>query len=464
MKTSVERVDETTVKLHVTVPARRVDQAINAAAAELAGSVKVPGFRPGRVPRKVLESRLGKGAVLQEAVRDALPHFYTEALQAEELDVVGNPEFDVEEFTDGKDATFTAVVQVRPEFELPDLTGLKVPHPEWELTDAELDEQLDAMRDRFAELETVERPVEVGDFVRITLVGRRGEEIVEEAGAEDVLYEVHDAEDGESGLDRALLGASAGATVEFTDTLNSGYGEDLAGQELAFTAEVAEVKVKRLPALDDDFALTASEFDTIEELREDLSTQLARQKRAQARAALRGRVVEAVAELVEVPLPSTMVDDEVGFRLNRISQEAAQHGFGLDAYLRAVGQDAEELSATLREQAAQTVKAQLIVDAVGEQAQVQVTREDLGEEIGRQAARLGRPPQELAEFMTHPDRVGALVTDSFRRRAIDHLLDLVEVTGGPPPEQEDEAVLEADAADDTDTADEAEDAEDAASQ
>ena len=442
MKTSVERVDETTVKLRVTVPAKQVDAAINAAAAELAGSVKVPGFRPGRVPRKVLESRFGKDAVVQEAVRDSLPGFYSEAVHAEDLDVVSNPEFDVEEFTDGKDATFTATVQVRPEFELPDLTDLQVPHPDWELTDDEVDEQLDAMRERFAELETVERAAEVGDFLRITLVGRRDGEVVEEAGAEDLLYELHDPDASESALDRALVGTSAGDTVEFADSLGPGAGEDLAGQELAFTAEVAEVKVKRLPALDDDFALTASEFDTIEELREDLRSQLARQKRVQARAALRGRVVEAVTELVDVPLPASLVDNEVGFRLNRIAQEAEQYGFGLDDYLRAVGQDAEELSADLRQQAAQTVKAQLVIDAVGEDAGIEVTREDLGEEIGRQAARLGRPPQELAEFMTHPDRIGALVTDSFRRRAIDHLLEVVEVTGAPPPEEEPVAVPE----------------------
>lgn len=420
----------------MTVPAERVDEAISAAAAELAASVKVPGFRPGRVPRKVLESRFGKGAVVQEAVRDALPRFYSEALQAEELDVVGNPEFDVEEFSDGKDASFTAVVEVRPTFDLPDLDGLQVAHPNWELTDEELDEQLDAMRERFAELETVDRAVEVGDYVRMTLVARRDGEVVEEAGGEDVLYEVEDPAGSESALDAALVGASAGDTVDFSDTLDAAYGEELAGQEVDFSVEVQEVKVKRLPALDDDFAVTASEFDTIEQLREDLRAQMGRQKRMQARSALRGRVVEAVAELVELPLPSSMVDTEVGFRLNRIAQDASQHGFELDDYLRAVGQDAEELTESLRAQASQTVKAQLIVDAVGERAGIQVTREDLGEEIGRQAARLGRPPQELAEFMTHPDRIGALLTDAFRRRAIDHLMGLVDVTGAPPEEED----------------------------
>ena len=437
MKTSVERLDETTVKLTVTVEAEQVDAALDAAARRLAQSVRIPGFRPGRVPRRVLETRLGHGALEQEAVSEALPEFYAEAAASEELDVVGPPKFDEVHFHGGEDATFSATVQVRPEFDVPDYAGLQVAHPDWEVTDEEVDGQLDALRERFAQLETVERPVQPGDFVVVTMTGVRDGEPVDEVAVEDLLYELPaDAggEDDDSELNRAILGVKAGDVVTFTDTLSDDYGLELSGAQVELTALVKEVKTKNLPDLDDEFALTASEFDTLAELREDLRSNLARQKRAYASASLRGKVVEEVTGLVDVALPSAMVDAEVNYRLNRFASQAQQHGMTLEQYLSAVGASPEELIAEMGEEARKTVKAQLVVDAVGRQAEIQIDQDDLGEEIGRQAARLGRPPQEIAEFMTHPDRLPALVSDAFRRKTIDHLLASVQVLGGPPDE------------------------------
>ena len=436
MKTSVERVDETTVKLSITVDADRVGEAIDHAAGHLSAQVKVPGFRPGRVPRRVLETRVGKEALVQEAVREFLPQYYAEAAQAEQLDVVGPPEFDLETFEDGKDAAFTATVEVRPEFEVPDYQGLQVPHPDWEVTDTEVDEQLDALRDRFAELETVDRPVEAGDYVVVTVVGERDGERVDEVSVEDLLYQVPvlaEGEESDSALDQNLLGASAGEELTFGDTLGPDYGE-LSGVEVDLTASVKEVKAKNLPDLDDDFAVTASEFDTIDELRGELRSQMATAKRQSAGAELRGAVVEAVCDLVEVPLPQSMVQQELRFRLNRIAQQAQQYGMSLEQYLSAVGANAEDAISEMEEEARKTVKAQLVVDAVGRSAGVDVTQEDLGGEIARQSQRLGRPVEELAEFMTHPDRIGALVSDAFRRKAIDHLVESVQVLGAPPEE------------------------------
>lgn len=435
MKTSVERVDDTTVKLSVTVEAARVDAAIGAAARELAQEVRVPGFRPGRAPRQLLESRLGRGAVVQEAVRDALPTFYSEAVESEELQVVGPPEFDVGTFTDGQEGTFSATVEVRPEIAVPDYAGLEVSHPEWEVTDEDLSRQLDALRDRFAEVETVERPARTGDLAVVTVSAARDGRPVEEASEEDVLYDIGDADQTERALDREIQGAAAGGVLRFTDA-----GPD--GRPLDYTVIVKEVKVKRLPDLDDDFALTASEFDTIAELREDLRGDLGRQKRAYARQALRGEVVKAVTEMVEVPLPTAMVQSEQRFRIDRIAQQAQQYGMSIEQYLQAVGQSPEELMAEAEAEAQATVKAQLVVDAVGRAAGIEISEADLGEEIGRQAVRLGRPPEELAQLMTHPDRIGALVSDAFRRRTIDHLTAAVTVTGAPPPEQDPEAELE----------------------
>jgi trigger factor len=437
VKTTVERVDDTTVKLSVTVEAERVRQAVENAARTLAGQVKIPGFRPGRVPRRVLESRLGKDALLQEAARDFLPAYYSDAARAEKLAVVGPPQFEVDTFEEGKDAVFHATVEVRPDITVPDLGDLRVPHPDWEVTEEELSAQLDALRERFAELETVSRAARPGDHVLITITGTRHGQRVEQASAEDTLYEVGDPAAGESELDRNLVGASAGAILRFNDTLGPDYGAELAGQELSFTVILKEVKVKKLPPLDDDFAVTASEFDTLDELRASLREAMGQQKRTFAEQTLRGRVVEAVAERVEVAVPQALVDSELRMRLDQVARQAAQFGVSFEEFLERAGTTTEQLLRRLEDEARKTVKAQLVLDAIGAEAAVEVDEEDLGVEVARQAARLGRPPEELAEFLTTPERIGALFSDAYRRKAIDYLLTQVEVLGGPPPAEPD---------------------------
>jgi trigger factor len=438
VQTSVERVDDTTVKLSITVEPTVVSAAYDAAARKLAGQVKIPGFRPGRVPRRVLETRLGTDVIREEAVRDALPGLYAEALRSESLDVVSPPEFDVDQFVDGDEATFTATVQVRPTFDVPDYSDLQIAHPDWEVTDEEVTAQLDAMRERFAELETVQRGADVGDYVTVTIRGERAGQKVDEASGEDLLYPIGDPEETGSELDRQLLGAEAGAILKFTDTLDKDYGEDLRGAQVDFTAIVKEVKRKRLPDLDDDFAITASEFDTASELVAELRAQLAEAKRQHARAELRGKVVEAVSDLAEVPLPEAMVAEEVRFRLQRISQQAEHHGMGIDQYLQAAGQPSEQLLSELEAGAGKTVKAQLVIDAVGRDAGIEVERQDIANEISRQAQHLDRPAEELAEFMSHPDRAGALISDAFRRKVIDHLVASVQVLSGPPDDEDEQ--------------------------
>ncbi|HVM14911.1 MAG TPA: trigger factor [Egibacteraceae bacterium] len=458
MKTSVERVDDTTVKLSVTVEPERVTEAVDEAARRLASEVRIPGFRPGRAPKRVLESRLGKDAIAQEAARDALPRFYSEAAQAEELSVVGPPEIELDTFEDGKEAVFSATVEVRPEIELPDYEELQVPHPDWELTDEEVDEQLEALRERFASLETVSRPAQQGDHVLISISGTQGGQPVPEVAADDTLHEISDPEESDSELDRNLLGAQPGAILKFTDTLGPGYGER-AGQQVQLTAIVKEVKAKRLPDLDDAFAADASEFDTIDELRTELRAHLAREKRAQAEQALRGRVVEAVAELVDVPLPTSMVQTEVRFLLDRVAQQAEQYGMSVEQFLQAAGVSNEQMLEQFEAEAEQAVKAHLVLDAVARDAELEIERNDLRGEVALQAARMGRDPSELAEFMSQPERVGALVSDALRRKAIDHLLEKVQVLSGPPEHKPRDAKAEDRSQDDPQPVDDADDGE-----
>ncbi|WP_108664528.1 trigger factor [Euzebya rosea] len=437
---AVEKIDDTKVKLSITIDPDEVSSALDQAVTRLSQSVKVPGFRPGKkIPLKVLEGRLGKGAVREEAIREAFPGFYSQALAEHEISPVGPPEFDVDAFEPGAEGAFTATVDVRPEFEVPEFEGMTIPHPEWELTEEELHANLDQVRERFAEVETVDRPAQKGDFVTVTISGKKADGTeVEEASAEDMLYQVPE-EDTDSELDTQLVGASAGDVLEFTDVLGPDYPDGLAGQEISFTAIVKEVKVKTLPELDDEFALTASEFDTIEELKDDLRTQAGAEKRQMAVANLRGAVIEAIAELVDIPLPESLVEEEQRFRLNRLAHQAQHAGLSMDQFLSiAGGDDPQALMDQIREESENTVKAQLVVDEIGQKVGITVEREDLGQEVARQAMRMGRDPNEIAEMMLHPDRIGALYADAYRRKTIDHVLEHVEITDAPPPEPEPE--------------------------
>jgi trigger factor len=434
--TRVERVDDTTVKLAVTVEPARVKAALDEAAAHLADEVKIPGFRKGRVPRRVLETRLGKGAVIQHAVQDSLPQFFAEAVRETELEPVGQPEYSVDQFEEGADAAFTATVEVRPEFDAPDVSGVLVPHPEWEVTDEDVDAEIDQLRERFAEAETVDRPLQIGDLAVLTISATHNGEPVEDARMDDQLYRVNDPEDTGQNLDRELLGRETGNIVKFTDTFEAD------GPELDFTVIVKDVKALQLPEADDDFAITASEFDTIDELRDNVREQLEELKLRTAREALRGRVVETVSELVEVPLPRSLVDQETQFQLARLAREAERHQVQFDQYLAAAGMTLDELTEQLREQARTTVRAQLVVDRIGRDAGVEVTNEDLTEQLFAEAQRMQMPPDQLAEFMREPERLGVLYSDTFRRKTIDHILERVEISDAPPEEVADEAPAE----------------------
>ncbi|HSK90246.1 MAG TPA: trigger factor [Euzebyales bacterium] len=427
MDTRVERVDDTTVKLAVTVERPRVTRALDDAARHLAEEVKVPGFRKGRVPRKVLESRLGKGAVVQHAVQDSLPQFYAEAVREQELEPVGQPDFELGTFEEGEDASFTATVEVRPDFDAPSIDGILVTHPEWEVGDDDVEEELNQLRERFAEAETVDRPIQVDDLAVLTISAAHAGTPVEDASMDDQLYRVGDPEQTGQALDRELLGTAAGGIVKFTDTFD---GVD--DRELDFTVIVKDVKALRLPEADDDFAITASEFDTIDELREGIREQLAASKLELARGALRGRAVETISELVEVPLPRALVDQEVQFQLARLARDAERRQIPFDQYVQAAGTTIEELQQQLEDNARKTVRAQLVVDRIGRDAGIEVTNEDLTRQVTEEAARLNMPPQELAQFMSEPERLGVLFTDAFRRKTIDYIIDHVEVVDAPP--------------------------------
>lgn len=432
MKTSHERLDDTKVKLTVEVEPERVKRAFDEAARHLAQGVQLKGFRKGKVPRKVLEAHVGKGAIAQHAMEDHLSAFYAEALETEELRPVAPPEIDLKEFSEEEGATFEATLEIRPEIELPPYEGIDVTFPEWEVTEDEVRAQLDQLRDRFAELEEVDRPAAIGDYVTIDLTVAKDGEPIEDATAEDALYEV-----GSGGvtpeLDEQLPGAVAGQTCTYTDTLPEGYPEH-GGEEVEFTVVVKDVRAKQLPELDDDFAATASEFDTFAELEDDIRRNLGRRKLGNARAELRSRILEAYLALVDVPLPEAMVESEIEARIGQVERQAERYGIDAGQLLEMQGTDMDTYRAHAEEQAQTTVKAQLVLEALASEVGVEVEPGDIEVEIQRHAMNQGVEPGVIARAINEQGSVGVLVGDVVRRKALDTLVAAAEVVDEPSDE------------------------------
>ena len=394
MKTTVETLDPVKVKLTVEVEPERVKKAFDKAAKEIARQVNIPGFRPGKAPRRLLEQRIGKGAIAQQAMEDSLTDYYVEALQAEDVDAVASPEVDVKTFDESEGCTFEATVEVRPEFDPPEHEGIGVSYPEWDIDDEDIEGQLEQMRERFAEVDEVERTAETGDYVTLDLkVFIDGEEL-ESAAVEDALYEV-----GSQGvtakLDEELVGKEGGDEFTYTDTLPDEYPEH-GGEEAEFQVSVKDVREKTLPPLDDDFAMTASEFDTIEELRKDLRDTLLRRRVMQAQGELRGRILEAYLANVDIPLPPSMIEEEKEARLTQIEQQAEQYGLEMDQLLAMQGTSREEFETNAEEQATQSVKARLVLDALAQKLEI--------ERRGRRHRPRGRPPRAAARRLPAADR------------------------------------------------------------
>ena len=323
MKSDVETLNPTRVRLTVEVPFDELRPSLDAAYKRIAGQIVLPGFRRGKVPPQIIDQRFGRGVVLEEAINEALPRFYSRAVQDNSLQTLGQPEVDVTELGDGTELKFTAEVDIRPDFELPAYEGIAVTVPDADVSEDDVNEQVTALQERFATLTGVDRPVESGDFVSIDLVAvdAEGEEI-EDGKASGMSYEVG-SETMIDGLDEALVGLSADESADFATTL---VGGERAGEEVQVTATVRSVKERELPELDDDFAQTASEFDTVDELRDDIRQRLERMRKLEQGVQARDKTLEELLTRVDIPLPESLVQEELAGR-----NEA------LDAQLEAAG-------------------------------------------------------------------------------------------------------------------------------
>jgi trigger factor len=407
VKSAVETLNPTRVKLTVEVPFDELKPSLDAAYKSISSQVTVPGFRKGHVPPRIIDQRIGRGAVIEEAVNEALPRFYAQAVEESDVRPLGQPTVDVTEVPDpskGGELKFTVEVDVRPELELPDLEGIRVTVDDIEVTDADVDERLDTLRQRFGTLVGVDRPAEQGDFVSIDISATiDGEEIDSVSG---VSYEVGSGTMLQ-GMDDAVVGLQAGETTTFTSPLAGG---DRAGQDAEVTVTVQSVKVRELPPLDDDFAQLASEFDTLEELRDDLRAQVAQTKRVEQGVQARERLLEHLTETVDVPVPDGIVADEVH-----------RHLEGEDRL------EDDEHRAEVEVEARKAFKTQLLLDAVAEKVQVSVNQSELVEYVVASAQQYGMDPNAFAKAVDEAGQIPAMVSEVARRKALAALLEKAEV-------------------------------------
>jgi trigger factor len=467
--TSVETLDDVRVRLTVEAGPARIQEFFDRAARELAKQISVPGFRKGKAPRKVVEQRVGAAAIAQAALEDALQDLYLEALTAEALDTVARPEVDVQRFDEVEGFAFTATVEVRPRIEVADHHGIQVTFPEWHAADADIDAQLDHLREQFAEVEVVERPAAAGDLVTVDLRVSVGGVELDSARVDGALYEV-----GSAGvtpeLDRRVLGAVAGDLLEYQDELPADYPEH-GGATADFEVRITDVRQKRLPELDDDFADSAGGFDSLAELRDDIARSLTRRRIMEGRHELRGVVTDAFVALHQVPVPPSMLQSAVHDRLHRLSDEAEQLGGTLDELLALEGTSREEYEVRLAEQTEKLLTAQLVLDALAQALGVTVQASDLDREFARLAIEHRMDAKQVARLVQQQGTLPMLVGDVVRRKAIDALLEAARIDGGPdeatllevglavPPPALQEAA-DAEDAEDAEDADEGADAED----
>ncbi|WP_298570887.1 trigger factor [Streptomyces luteogriseus] len=415
MKSAVETLNPTRVRLTVEVPFEELKDSLDAAYKKINQQVTVKGFRKGKIPARVIDQRFGRGAVLEEAVNDALPKFYTDAVNEAELSVLGQPEVDITELKDGETLNFTAEVDIRPSIEIPDFSGIEVEVDAVEVTDEDVDKAVEELRERFASTAPVERAAEDGDVVTIDLRAEVDGEVLEDGVADGVSYTIGSGELLE-GIDDAVTGVEAGGEATFTSELKGG---SAAGKEAAVTVKVTQVAKRELPELDDEFAQLASEFDTIEELRADSRKRLENMKQYDQATQAQERVLEKLLELVEVPVPEKLLEDEINTRKHNLEHhQLGQMGLDLAKYLEIQGKSEEEFDAETKEAAVKGIKTQFVLDELVKQEKLNVNQEELTEHLMRRAASSGMSPDQFAQAVVEGGQVPLLVGEVARGKAL----------------------------------------------
>jgi trigger factor len=411
VKSVVEPLSATRVRLSVEVPFDEMGPSVKAAYQRIGAQVNVPGFRKGKVPNRVIDQRFGRGVVLEEAVNDYLPQAYTAAVTEHEVKALGQPKVDVTDFADGQDLKFTAEVDIRPEIVLPDFSELRVTVDDAVVSDADIAEQLESLQARFASLKPVDRAAQAGDFVAIDLAATHDDEAVEDLSATGLSYEVGTGSLMDN-LDDAVLGLSAGETAAFSTTPTGG---PLEGEIVDVAVTVTAVRERELPDLDDDFAQLVSEFDTLDELRDALRSEIEPRKKVEQLVAARDAVLEALLDAVDVPLPESVVSDAVDSHF--------EDGHGDPAHREEYVKQVQD-----------TITRDLVLDSIADRDSVEVGQAELTEFLVRQSAQYGMTPEQFAQALAQSGQVASVVGEVRRAKALSVVLEaasVVDASGNP---------------------------------
>ena len=423
MKSTVEALEGNKVKLSVEVDEQEFESAVDAAFKKIARDVRIPGFRPGKAPRRVLESHIGAGAGRAQALNDALPDYYSEAVLANEVDVIAPPDIELVEGSESGNVKFDAIVEVRPVISISGYKTLTVEIPSPSPSDEEIDAQLERFRNQYGDLEFVERAADTGDYVTIDIEGSQNDEVLEGLVASAYLYEV-----GSAGivpeLDEQLVGVSAGDTRSFDAAHPNGEEED----PLHFEVTVTEVKAKVLPELNDEFAAQASEFETMAAWRDDIVTRMTEVRKAQSQMIVREKIGEALAELVPDELPEPLIAAEMNERLQDMAMRLQAQGLSLDQWLQFSGTDTEQFLDELKTTADRSARVDLALRAIALAEAIEVLEEDLDLEFEAVAARVEQDSDVVRIQLTEAGHIPALKVDIAKRKSLDWLTESVTIT------------------------------------
>ena len=423
MKATVEALEGNKVKLSVEVDEQEFESAVDAAFKKIAREVRIPGFRPGKAPRRVLESHIGAGAGRAQALNDALPDYYSEAVLANEVDVIAPPDIELVEGSESGNVKFDAIVEVRPVISISGYKTLTVEIPSPSPSDEEIDAQLERFRNQYGDLEVVERAADTGDYVTIDIEGSQNDEVLEGLVASAYLYEV-----GSAGivpeLDEQLAGVSAGDTRSFDAEHPNGEEED----PLHFEVTVTEVKAKVLPELNDEFAAQASEFETMAAWRDDIVTRMTEVRKAQSQMIVREKIGEALAGLVPDELPEPLIAAEMNERLQDMAMRLQAQGLSLDQWLQFSGTDTEQFLDELKTTADRSARVDLALRAIALAEAIEVLEEDLDLEFEAVAARVDQGSDVVRTQLTEAGHIPALKVDIAKRKSLDWLTESVTIT------------------------------------
>lgn len=423
MKSSVDQLNDTRVKVTVEVPFSELGPELDKAYQALAQQINIPGFRRGKAPRQLIDARVGRGPVLEQVVNDMLPMRYGQAIEELDIKALGQPNIDITKLEDGDVIEFVAEVDVRPEFDLPDFSDISVEVPALGSTEERIDHELEHLRERFGSLKTVDREAGDEDFITLNLSATVDGEEIEDAKVEDMSYRVGSG-DLIEGLDDAVKGLKADESATFTSKLVFG---EYADKDAEVTVTVTAVKERELPELDDDFAQMASEFDTVEELRADLASGAEESAKAEQAASIREEVLKVALEKTQFPLPASVVDEQVNAQVQQLMGQLGGDEALFEKLLEAQGTSREEFNEQTRTSAEEAVRTQLFLDVLAEKEEPEVTQDELNDHIVFTARRYGVEPQQFLMQLQQSGQLLNLVSDVRRGKALANAICSVTV-------------------------------------